>query len=207
MSVIFFDLAGVLFTNGSRQLVETLSAGDPERTASLGAVLGGADAWSLRRGEITDDIFWARNGDRLSAIAGVDAHVIRRKWLEQFIPQPGVERLVDMLVSAGHTLGAIAELTPERAACLDKTFPFMAQLQRRYYSFELGADKRDGRLFALAAAELHPADGSALMFEDEPAAVARAERAGFHAVLWTTSVAAGAIIGQEMRGPLHRPAR
>lgn len=206
MSLIFFDLAGVLFTNGSRRLSEGLSRGDPERRARLAEALGGADAWALRRGEIDDDTFWIRMGDRISAIAGRPALDVRREWLRQFVPHPGVARLLGRLSHDGHTLGAIAELTPERAAYFDRAFPFMARLVRRYYSFERHADKRDGRLFELAAADLSSADGPALMFEDEPTAVAQAERVGFCAHLWTTPAAAEALIGQETQDPWHVPA-
>lgn len=207
MSLIFFDLAGVLLSNGSRQLIAALSCGDRVRAAQLAGVLGGGDAWALRRGEIDDDTFWSRNGGRLSAVTGLAAHEIRRHWLEQFVPQAGVERLVDKLSRAGHVLGAIAELTPERAAFFDRSYPFLAKLTRRYYSFELGADKRDGRLFRLAAADLLREDCAPLVFEDEPAAAAQAERAGFRSCLWTTAQAAEAIIDRQARGPRHGPVR
>lgn len=185
-AVVCFDASGVLFTNGTRILIERLATETGADRAALSTLFSGPESWALRRGEIEAGAFWAWIGPRLQAATGLDAEMIRRAWLACFEPHPGMVVLLEHLAAAGFALGVIAETTAERAADLERRLHLDRLLQHRFLSFEQGADKRDGALFALAAAAL-PAGVPRIMVEDEPASAAFAAAAGFTSLIYRSA--------------------
>ena len=176
---IYFDLSGVLFSNGSHSLVRELVERHGIERAALDAILFGKDSWGLRRGEIDARTFWSRQSPRIDGLCLPAGFDLRLAWLRAFTPMPGMLELLARL-AARHRLGIIAESTFERVADLDARFDFRRHFVTEHYSFERHADKRDGGLFRIALGE----SGTALVVEDDPASAATAASLGMPVILF-----------------------
>lgn len=183
MKSVFFDASGVLFSNGTRILLDALTR-EGYDTRAIGKVLSGPHSWALRRGEIDAAEFWERASAALSTAAVPSVASLRERWIESFRPNPGIVDLVLELRASGLTLGLIAETTAERVAALDVKFGLGELFEWKFYSFLCQADKRDGGLFELAYSSAGPFTSIPLMIDDEPAAVAAASKAGFEGLIF-----------------------
>lgn len=184
MRAVFFDLSGVLFSNGTACLLEEMARGRSGGANKLKEILSGPQSWALRRGEIEPTAFWNAVADVIERETGLNVAAFRMRWLQSFTPQEGMHELLADLAARGHPLGIIAETPGERVAALEERFPWLALAERRFWSFETGLDKRDGALFRYAMDRLGPFAEPPMMVEDEQAAARHARKAGFNAVIF-----------------------
>lgn len=184
MKAVFLDASGVLYCNGTRILLDTLTTEGYDTTA-IGGVLSGVDSWALRRGEIDAAAFWEKAAAILANAAAPAITSLRERWIESFRPNPDIVELVLELRASGLALGLIAETTAERTQALDVKFGLDALFEWKFYSFYCHADKHDGALFDLAYSSAGPFASRPIMIDDEPAAVAAASRAGFEGLIFT----------------------
>jgi len=188
VTVVVWDLGGVVARfRPERRLAALAAATGLDEQRIDDAIWGSGLDDTASCGELDPDATWAAVLAALDHRATRDA--VRAAWATAFVPDPAVLALVDA-VAAGAGIALLSNNGPVVDDCLDHELADIGlRFEHRLLSWRLGAMKPDRRAFERAAAAIGRPPHDLLLVDDEPANVAAAQAAGWHAVRAAASLA------------------
>ncbi|WP_047239340.1 HAD family hydrolase [Corynebacterium epidermidicanis] len=179
---LLFDLYGVLLRTQSPQALANL-----ERTIGSGPEMW-EPYWRLRpgydAGTLSDEAYWAAMQKELK-LEPFDYEAARRVdfdgWLE---PDQEMIDYVLELTRAGHRVGLLSNIPIGLGEAVKAKHTWLSEFDAVAMSGEMGVEKPSVRAYELALELLGTQAAQTHFFDDNPANVAAAERAGLKAHLF-----------------------
>lgn len=194
VSVVLFDLGGVVFQFRPADRLRLLSAASPLSEAEIEAALWGSGFSA----ECDRGIFSAEEQaaeSRARARLALDDRAIREAWVSAFEPDTAVVRIVEELIAglgAGSPVrvGSFSNNSALIRSGMEATWPaLMARFSPSVWAYEARATKPDAQAYAFAAARAG-VPGDEICFIDDSAGNARgAAEAGWDAIHFTDAEA------------------
>ncbi|MEU4224020.1 HAD family phosphatase [Nonomuraea sp. NPDC026600] len=183
----------IVFDYGS-----VLSLPQPESDADEMAQAVNADPKAFRRrywehrlefdrASLTPAAYWSAVLDRPAAIAEV-ARLVAMDLASWAYPDEGTVAILNDLLDRGDDVALLSNAPACLADGLDG-LPWIAAIERRFYSGRMGLVKPDREIFDRMAAELDADPAEIVFIDDRLENVAGAERAGMTGVQFTSAEA------------------
>ncbi|HCM38181.1 MAG: epoxide hydrolase domain-like protein phosphatase [Candidatus Gottesmanbacteria bacterium GW2011_GWB1_43_11] len=135
----FFDLGGVLFTNGTKRfvahIVHTYKV-DEKKVRNLVDV--GRIPTDYREGRITRSEFWQNFRNELQIIKGVDA--LEKEWIQGYELIQGTRDILFRLKKR-YKVYFLSDNVKERVDAIDRKFGFLSWFDGGVFSYEVGVRK------------------------------------------------------------------
>jgi FMN phosphatase YigB (HAD superfamily) len=183
LEAAFFDLAGVLFTDGFADLSRyEENFGIPTNALQIAKNKHWLD---LRIGKITEREFWRRT----FIDAGVGPYknfieMVRKDVLDSHVPYEITFEMAKSLKLAGIKVGIMSNTCKEWLSYLDKKYRLSKLFNPIITSYELGYPKPHGRYFSQAIKKYGIDPYKSLFLDDQEDNVIAAKSVGFRASLF-----------------------
>ena len=181
IKAIFFDLGGVLFTNGTKKFVEKISRQyglSPE--AALG-LMDGSLGTKYREGKITRDEFWREVLKKLRINADLDQ--LETEWINEYQLIEETKELIKYL-SDKYKLFYISDNVRERIDRIEDRFHFLEWFDGGVFSQEVGARKPSPKIYRAALQEAGVRGSEVIFIDDKEKSLPPAQRMGMTTVLF-----------------------
>lgn len=178
LSVVLFDLGGVLLKLREPRLTFGLAADDPDFHARW---LASPSVRAYERGEMSATDFGERMAREL--LLPVDgAEFLRRfdNWIDGIYP--GTNELLDRLPRR-YQRAVLSNMNKLHWQYVAADAAFVERIDRFFLSYELGMTKPDPEIFKHVCASLQCTPAQVLFLDDNPANVRAGAAAGLHSVL------------------------
>ncbi|MCB1181165.1 MAG: hypothetical protein KDK55_03975 [Chlamydiia bacterium] len=163
IKVIYFDLGGVLFENGTKNAIEFLVQTFSINRRSLKKIFYGPLSWDLRAGKIDSQSYWEKMSDQYPSICNVLD--IKKIWYSFFRLNPTVWEFTKILCKQ-YPLGIFSGNIEDRVNYLESKFQFKSLFTYEIYSYIYGLNKLNEKLFRIAV-DMCKCDPSEILFIDD----------------------------------------
>lgn len=182
--MVLFDLGGVVFTNGTRLFIKTLSERYHLPIEKFEAVLDGPVGTQYREGKISRDQFWQEALSRLPLKESAD--VLTKEWIVHYDLIPGMKEVIAKL-KRKYQVMYLSDNVRERVESLDERFKFLHWFDGGIFSHEVGVRKPDLRIYKLALKTAEVAAAEAIFIDDKPKNLTPAKALGMKAILFQSA--------------------
>lgn len=179
--LILFDLGGVVFTNGTRKFVETLSGRYSLHTDDIRAVLDGDMGTRYREGTLTRDQFWYFVREKLSLTESADQ--LESEWISFYSVIQETKHIIETLRTKYRVM-YLSDNVKERVAALNRTYHFLSWFDGGIFSHDVGVRKPHPRVYEMALEAGNAKPEETVFIDDKPQALEPAERLGIHTILF-----------------------
>ncbi len=192
---LIFDSGGVLFTDGTRIVLDKYQQILGKSREDLLLVFSGNPAWGppnkpgelYREGKINREQFWAKVAEQLNLDDPAILNKMEQMWLDSYVPIPGMIPLLEKLC-LHYTLTLWTGNIPERIKYLDKQYGLLTYFHKKCFSFSVGANKNNAKFYDALKAEIAPSKPEqALVVDDGVKYVLKARNEGFNAVVFEST--------------------
>jgi HAD superfamily hydrolase (TIGR01509 family) len=179
---IFFDLGGVLFTNGTARLIEYLKNTyqlDQEKlreTFERGELVD-----SYRTGQINRQEFWSGAQAALSLPESIEE--LESRWIAGYELIQGTKEIISEL-RQNYKIYFLSDNVKDRVEVVDKKFNFLALFEGGIFSHQVGVRKPHPLIYQLALEKAGAVPGEALFIDDKALALEPAAKLGMTTVLF-----------------------
>jgi len=187
IKVIALDLGGVLFLDGTKELLEQLEHEQGLDAEQIRSILKSEQTSLLRKGMLTDQQYWEWAQQQLPA--GYRAEDLKRDWFESYKLDEGVSRLVQKLRDAPertYKLVIFSGNTPDRVAYLDERYSFRRWFDDAVYSFEEGHEKPEPEFVQALIRRTRVQPQEIFYVDDKESFVKPAVERGIHVHIYKT---------------------
>ncbi len=179
--VIFFDLGGVLFTNGSKAFVKYLvekSGFDEEKVKDL---MSGTLGNDYRVGKISREEFW----NRLLSELSIDEHMdtLEARWENGYKLIKETKAIIKKL-SKKYRVYFLSDNIKSRADRLQKKYKFLSLFEDGIFSHEVGVRKPHPKIYEVALAKAGVAPKESLFIDDKESSLVPARKMGMQTILF-----------------------
>ncbi|NUT37579.1 MAG: HAD family phosphatase [Hamadaea sp.] len=144
MTVLAFDLGGVLFTDGTAEFAAHLHDDHGVDLAQARHLLTGPLGSAYRRGELTRDAFW--HAFRQALGLSVPADELAARWIDGYRLDSGTRDLIRQL-SRHHGVYYLSDNVAERVDAVERRHRFLGLFTGGVFSHEAGVRKPDPRIY------------------------------------------------------------
>lgn len=184
IKLILFDLGGVVFTNGTKLFIKTLSKRYRLPIERFEEFLDGPVGTQYREGKISRDQFWQEALAHLPLKESAD--VLTKEWIAHYDLIPGMKELVAQL-KRKYQVMYLSDNVRERVESLDDRFKFLRWFDGGIFSHEVGVRKPDLRIYKLALKTAGVTAAEAVFIDDKPKNLVPAKALGMKAILFESA--------------------
>ena len=185
IKTIVVDLGNVHFTHGTRRGVEKIygMVDAPKQTVDeLFKSLPGKEGALLRQGKISMNEFKKRLEERLE-VSREKADELVEIWHSSYEPNEGMPELMQKL-SKNYRLIVFSGTVLERVQYLDKKYDFKKHFNDFVFTFDVGLNKRDKKIFECLLGKVGAAPSECVVVDDTQRILDDAKTFGFNTILY-----------------------
>lgn len=184
IQVIIFDLGGVVFKNGTRKMREFLKTTYSVKDELLKVIFYGEEAGLLRAGKSAPFDFWSFvDFIAIKEKWGIGKSEIRDIWYNFFTPTEGMFELLWAL-HKNYEIGIISGNFQERILFLEDKYHFKKYFNWEVYSFNVGANKPDIKIYKEAFNKTKASPQNCLYIDDKDIFIEPAKILGMKTILF-----------------------
>jgi HAD superfamily hydrolase (TIGR01509 family) len=184
LSVLAFDLGGVLFSDGTKEFLEYVHRAYGADIARAEELLNGALGSSYREGKVTRSEFWSTFRRELSLSAPEDE--LEARWIDGYRLDEGTRDLIQEL-SSRYDLYYLSDNVAERVEAVERRYHFLRLFKGGVFSHEVGVRKPERRIYQLLLERTRVAAPQVLYVDDKDWALVPAAQLGMTTVLFHDS--------------------
>src|SRR3989344_8155293 len=170
---IYFDLGGVLFTNGTKKFCETISSRYSIEKEIVTDVIDGEIGSSYREGKISREEFWNYFLERLHIANSPDK--LEEEWIRLYELIEGTKDIV-LELSKTYPMYYLSDNVRERVNKLDERFGFLKWFKDGIFSHDVGVRKPHPRIYTLAVHKAGVLPEEILFIDDKRSSLVPAEQ-------------------------------
>lgn len=181
ITLILFDLGGVVFTNGAKKFKANLAERYGLPAEKVQEVIDGEIGGKYRMGTISREEFWNYAIPALNLKESVDE--LEKEWIDCYRL---IEKTRDVVLKLRekYRVMYLSDNVRERVERLHKEFGFLDWFEGGIFSHEVGFRKPDPRIFRAALEKAEVVAEEAVFIDDKPANTAAAQNIGMTAFLF-----------------------
>nr|WP_296070298.1 HAD family phosphatase [uncultured Actinoplanes sp.] len=179
VSVLAFDLGGVLFSDGTHAFLNYLHGAFGVDRERAGDLLDGDLGSRYREGKLTRDEFWRAFRRTLGLAAREDD--LEARWIDGYRLRQETRDLIRQL-APHYGVYYLSDNVADRVAVLHRRYGFLNLFDGGVFSHEAGVRKPDARIYELLLERTQVAAGQVLFVDDKEAALEPARRLGMRTV-------------------------
>lgn len=183
ITLIAFDLGGVLFTEGKSIAMKTLSDEHGYDPAIVLDALSSPMSIDLRKGTVADETFWSWTQKQLPE--GYDAQLIKQTWYDSYQLDKDIYQLVKGLQSK-YTLMIFSGNIEGRINHLEKKYQFRQLFDKELYSYQCNATKPEEKFVEIMLEQAGVAPEKILYVDDSQKAIDAGKKYSVHTALYQT---------------------
>ncbi|NOY14591.1 MAG: HAD family phosphatase [bacterium] len=183
---IIFDLGGVVFTNGTKKFIQSLTARYPTLDIMLikNLIHTGPLADAYRAGQVSRHQFWQTIIHKLNLKESIDQ--LENEWISYYKPKTQVIKLIQRLQKTGRHCYYLSDNIKQRAIRLDQKYNFQRLFKGGVFSYHIGLRKPNLKVYQ-ALLNTYKLDPSACLFiDDKPKNLLPAKKLGMTPILFTS---------------------
>ncbi len=165
IKAIIFDLGGVLFTNGTKDFINTLSKRyglDPEKVKD---VMDGELGSLYREAKISRNEFWDKLLQELDLIANADE--LEEEWINGYKLIEGTRDLIEEL-SKKYKVYFLSDNVKERVDQINNQYSFLSWFEGGIFSHEAGVRKPNSQIYKIVLEKARVKPEEAVFIDDKP---------------------------------------
>ena len=182
IKVIFFDLGGVLFTNGTKKFVAYVSNKYRLNKEHIKSVIDtGEIPDAYREGRIGREQFWNKVQHELNLPE--DIETLEREWIEGY---ELIEETRDIIqeLSKKYKVYFLSDNVKERVEAVDKKFNFLSWFEDGVFSHDVGVRKPNPKIYRIALQNANVKPEEAVFIDDKESALKPAKEMGMITILF-----------------------
>lgn len=179
--LIFFDLGGVVFTNGTQRFISRLAGRYPYPREKIAQIVNDQMATLYREAKITRDQFWDYVFKNLDLKETADE--LELEWFSNYKLVPEIKKLIQEL-SKKYKIFCLSDSFKERIAWLNQKYDFLDWFDGRVFSFEVGARKPNPLIFKAALKKARTKPEEVIFIDDKPKNIKAAEKLAIKSILF-----------------------
>lgn len=184
IKVIIFDLGGVVFENGTRKTKEFLKRKYHLSEDLLNRIFYSQETLLFRTGQLDSDSFWHFiDSIAIQENLKIGKNEIRDIWYNFFTPKEGMFTLLELL-HKNYELGIISGNIKERIFFLDEKYKFRKYFDWEVYSYDVGANKPDLKIYREALKKTKTSGSYCLYIDDKNIFIEPAKKLGMSTILF-----------------------
>lgn len=182
ITTFLFDLGGVLFTNGTKKFIYTISQTYTLSEDMVKGVIDGEIGSLYRESKINRDEFWEQVIKTLHLNESVD--VLEKQWIDGYEIMPKTKSLIGQL-SKRYSLYYLSDNVSERVEALDAKFHFLSLFKGGVFSHEVGVRKPNPKIYEYALRKSHAEVHEVVFIDDKQMMLDPAKEMGIKTILFT----------------------
>lgn len=182
ITTFLFDLGGVLFTNGTKKFIRTISHIYTLSEDIVKDVIDGEIGSLYRESKINRDEFWKQVTKTLHLPESADA--LEKKWIDGYEIMPKTKSLIEQL-SKKYSLYYLSDNVKERVDALDSKFHFLSLFKGGVFSHEVGVRKPNPKIYEFALQKSHTHAHEVVFIDDKQMMLDPAKEMGIKTILFT----------------------
>lgn len=179
----FFDLGGVVFTNGTQKFISRLARRYPYPREKIAQIVNGQMATLYREAKITRDQFWDYVFKNLDLKETADK--LEREWFANYKLVPETKKLIQEL-SKKYKIFCLSDSFKERIAWLDQKYNFLSWFDGGVFSFAVGARKPNPLIFKVALKKARAKQEEVIFIDDKLKNIKAAEKLSIKTILFVS---------------------
>jgi len=179
----FFDLGGVVFTNGTKKFVEDIGKRFNLDKELVTEVMDRSIGSDYRENKVTREEFWRQVFEKLH-IDG-DMNKLEDEWTNGYELIAGTKDIV-LELAKKYQVFYLSDNTSSRVDSLDKRYGFRQWFAGGIFSFEIGARKPNPQIYRLALEKAGVSPAEAVFIDDKAPFLEPAKRMGMTVLLFET---------------------
>jgi len=183
ITTIIFDFGGVLFTNGTKRFIASISSRYHIPQANVAEVIDGDLGSLYREAKITREDFWGKVIGTLHLTESADK--LAKEWIEGYEIIEGTRRIIIELSKKYH-LFYLSDNIKERVDALDDKFHFTPLFLGGIFSHEAGVRKPNVKIYELALRKAGSKPEETIYIDDKPPFLTPAQQLGMKTIVFTT---------------------
>lgn len=183
VTTFFFDLGGVLFTNGTKKFITQISKSHHLPEGKVKEVIDGKIGSLYREAKISRDEFWRRVIESLELRENAD--VLEKQWVNGYEIMTETKSLIIEL-SKKYSLYYLSDNVKERVDALDAKFHFIKLFKGGIFSHEAGVRKPNPKIYEFALKKSGSIPEETVFIDDKQIMLEPAHKLGMRTILFTT---------------------
>ncbi len=182
VKAVFFDLGGVLFTNGTKRFISYLVnkyAVNEEKAKRLVDV--GRIPNAYREGKITRDEFWEKVRNKLQIREETDK--LEKEWVKGYQLIKGTRDII-FILKKRYKVYFLSDNVKERVDLLDKKFGFLSWFDGGVFSYEVGVRKPNPKIYKILLKKAILKEKEAVFIDDKEIPRQSASKIGIATILF-----------------------
>ena len=175
IKAIIFDLGGVLFTNGTKKFVNSISKRHGIEREKVEEIMNGDLGTLYREAKITRDEFWERALNELNINESVDK--LEQEWIDGYELIEGTKTLIQEL-SKKYKIYFLSDNVKERVSKINERYNFMDWFEDGVFSHEVGVRKPNPEIYKITLSKINTKPEEAVFIDDKPEMLAPAQETG-----------------------------
>lgn len=184
VSVLAFDLGGVLFSDGTKEFLEYMHRSFGVDMVRAGELLNGTLGSSYREGRLARDEFWSVFRRTLGLSASADD--LEAIWIDGYRLNEGTRDLIQEL-SQSYDVYYLSDNVAERIEAVERRYQFLRLFKGGVFSHEVGVRKPNPRIYELLLERAQVEARQVLFVDDKDWALVPAAKLGMTTVLFRDS--------------------
>ena len=181
ITTLIFDLGGVLFTNGTKKLVEFVSQEYRIEKAKVQAVMDGEIGRKYREAKVDRHTFWAHFLKELGIEA--DPDMLEDKWTMGFELIAETKNIVEAL-SEKYPVYFLSDNVRTRVEKIQERYGFLDWFEGGIFSHEVGMKKPHPLLYTLILEKANAKAEETIFVDDKPECLTPAVELGMTTILF-----------------------
>lgn len=181
ISTIIFDLGGVLFTNGTKKLIEFVAAEYHVEKEKVKAVLDGDIGKKYREAKVDRNVFWSHFLKELAIKAEPD--FLEEQWVLGFELIEDTRDIVQEL-SEKFAVYFLSDNVKTRVDRIEERYGFLDWFEGGIFSHEVGLKKPHPQLYTMILKKADVSPENALFIDDKPECLVPAAELGMTTILF-----------------------
>ena len=184
VSVLAFDLGGVLFSDGTKEFIEYLHRSLGVHVARAEELLNGDLGSRYREGKLTSNEFWSIVGRRLGLSACQDE--LEARWVDGYRLNEATRDLIEELTQH-YDVYYLSDNVAQRIEAVERRYHFLHLFKGGVFSHEVGVRKPHRRIYELLLDRAQVEARQVLFVDDKDWALVPAAQLGMKTVLFRDS--------------------
>lgn len=183
-STIMFDLGGVLFTNGTKGIVQHISETYSLNPSFVKEVMDGDIGSQYRIGDISGSVFW----EKALAAMNIDANAqeLNTIWLEGYTLIEETRAII-LELKQSYKIYYLSDNVEDRIEYLEQKYDFLKIFDDGIFSYKAGVRKPGEKIYKMALELAKCKAQDALFIDDKESALEPAKRLGMGTLQFTNA--------------------
>ncbi len=183
ITTFLFDLGGVLFTNGTKKFISSLSDQNSLPEEKVREVIDGEIGSLYREGKISRNEFWKRVIVALQLKETADE--LAKKWIAGYVIISGTKNIIEKLAKT-YRIYYLSDNIKERADALEKKYHFKSMFCGGVFSHEAGVRKPNIKVYLAVLKKADAKPEETVFIDDKEKFLEPAKNIGIKTILFTS---------------------